>query len=208
MFPEVMAVSLTRYQHCSQADGAVSPTNSAPDFTDAEFQNDDALGALGYTLIGTVSTPMVSGGQVGVSIAGEIGTYRYISFDMAPPVWGVGPRPTFFGEIDILGAPPAAPFRLTLTPAAEPGSGYVLEWESLAGELYSLRASTDLGEPFLAWELVEGDIEATPPVNTYPIDPAGPRRFYAVEQSDAPPPPLLISADVEGDDGGFTVLTP
>ena len=54
--------------------GALSPSNAASDFGDAGFQDSTALGTLGYTLIATVSTPILSGGQVGVSIDGDIGT--------------------------------------------------------------------------------------------------------------------------------------
>jgi hypothetical protein len=51
---------------------------------------------LGYTRIATVATALISGGQYGVSINGTIGSHRYLLFDMAPPVWGAGPRPTFY----------------------------------------------------------------------------------------------------------------
>ena len=102
---------------------------------------------------------------------------------------------------------PEETFALTITPAEAPGTGYDLEWESQSGKLYNLYTSTDLAGPINTWTLLEDDIEATPPANVKNVPEDGPRRFYAVEEFDAPPPPPLFSADFEDDDGGFTVVT-
>lgn len=184
--------------------GATSPANNAPDFTAAAFQDDEALTGIGYTLIAEVNNQALGqNGQYGASIAGTIGDYRYLLFDMAPPVWGVGPRPTFYGEIDVIGGPPPVPepFRLTITPVA---AGYDLAWDSKFGKRYNLRTSTDLASPISDWELAGETILPTPPTNVLHVDPAGARRFYAVEAVPAPP---LLAADFENGDGGFSVTT-
>jgi hypothetical protein len=103
-------------------------------------------------------------------------------------------------------AEPPQTFLLTITPATAPAAGFVLKWESQAGKLYNLRTSTDLAGPLSGWELVKGDIAATPPANLENIDPTDPRRFYAVEQFDVPPPPPLFSEDFEAGNGGFTLV--
>ena len=107
-------------------------------------------------------------------------------------------------------APPPAPessFQVVITPAVAPATGFDLEWESQSGKRYNLYTSTDLAGPINTWTLLEGDIEATPPANVKNVPEDGPRRFYAVEEFDAPPPPPLFSSDFEEDDGGFTVST-
>jgi hypothetical protein len=85
--------------------------------------------------------------------------------------------------------PEPASFALAITPAIAPATGFDLAWQSQAGKLYNLRTSTDLANPIAGWDLVAGDIVATPPTNVANVDPADPRRFYAVEKFDAPPPP-------------------
>ena len=100
---------------------------------------------------------------------------------------------------------PVDTFALTITPATAPDTGYDLEWESETGKLYNLLTSTDLGSPVPLWDMVAGDIEATPPSNVFNVDPEDSRRFYAVERFDAPPPPPLLSSTFEEGDDGFTV---
>jgi len=94
--------------------------------------------------------------------------------------------------------------RLTISPATAPGTGFDLEWDSLAGKRYNLRTSTDLAGPVAEWDLLEGNIAATPPANIVNVPADDPRRFYAVEEFDAPP---LLSESFEDGDGGFTVVT-
>ena len=91
----------------------------------------------------------------------------------------------------------SATFQLTVTPATAPDTGYNLEWASQGGKLYNLRTSTDLDQPIADWELVAGDIEATPDTNLYNVQADGPRRFYAVEEFDTPPPPPLFSENFD-----------
>jgi len=84
--------------------GATAPSNNAPNFTDAAFRDDTALGVLGYTLIDSVDTRSLAGGQHGVSINGAIGNHRYLLFEIsqANTTDGTnGSRGTFFGEIDV-----------------------------------------------------------------------------------------------------------
>lgn len=184
--------------------GAKSPINNAPNFTAAAFQDNDTLSALGYTLIANVATAKTSGGQYGATVAGTIGEYRYLLFDMSPTNLTT-PRPTFFGEIDIYGTPTAAPtFPLSIMPSTPPSAGFDLQWQSRHAKAYQLRTSTDLSTPINEWELVAGNITATPPQNLYQVPYAGPRRFYAVEETVAPP---LLFANFEQNDGGFTVST-
>lgn len=97
----------------------------------------------------------------------------------------------------------SVPPRLTITPATAPATGFILEWNSQAEKLYNLRTNTDFDSPIADWDLLKGGIEATPPANVEQVDPADPRRFYAVEEFDAPPPPPIFSADFEDDGGGF-----
>lgn len=83
-------------------------------------------------------------------------------------------------------SPEPATFRLVIAPAAAPATGFDLEWNSQAGKLYNLRASTDLAGPVAGWDLLEGNITATPPANSKNVPADGPHRFYAVEEFDAP----------------------
>lgn len=103
------------------------------------------------------------------------------------------------------GVPPTPDtFTLTISPATAPDTGYDLEWDSQAGKVYNLRTSTDLAGGITTWDMVASDIVATPPSNTFNVDPADPKRFYAVEELDAPP---FFTADFETDGAGFTVET-
>lgn len=77
---------------------------TGPNFTAASFQNDAAQALLGYTSIASVNSGG-GGAPRGVSISDIDATYRYIMFDIDTANGlgtGVG---TFFGEIDIYGAP-------------------------------------------------------------------------------------------------------
>ncbi len=99
---------------------------------------------------------------------------------------------------------PQPGFPLTITAATAPASGFILEWESQEGKLYNIRTSTALAGEIGTWELVEGDIAGTAPMNQFNVTPVDSRRFYAVEEFNPPP---LLSADFEGNDGNFTVTT-
>ena len=81
---------------------ALAPSNNAPDFTAAAFQDDTALAQLGYTAIASVDTGSHSGGQAGASIDGNIGLSLYILFDIQPHYLSGVQRSTFHGEIDIV----------------------------------------------------------------------------------------------------------
>jgi hypothetical protein len=198
--------------------GAVSPSNSAPDFTAAAFQDDTALAGIGYTLIGTVDTGAYGqGGQVGVSFAGEVGSFRYVLFDLVPPPGGGGFRATFFGEIDIVAPVITPPFMLTITPNASTPGNYDFEWESEDGRFYDLVSNTDLLTPPVDWQVYDPDgpkgpyqdIPSAGSTTGEPDVPGGDdtRRFFAVIEKD---PPLLNASfeDPAMADGQFTSVAP
>jgi len=87
------------------------------------------------------------------------------------------------------------------------GTGMLtIEWESLLGNLYSLRSETDPsnGEP-TAWPIFGGhaDLEATPPTNTLTIPlPADLERFFVIEGFPAPPE-SVFSDGFEGGQGAW-----
>ncbi|MEE2886565.1 MAG: hypothetical protein VX951_03950 [Planctomycetota bacterium] len=81
---------------------ALAPSNNAPDFTAAAFQDDAALAKLGYTAVASVDTGSHSGGQAGASIDGKIGLSVYVLFDIQPHYLSGVQRSTFHGEIDIV----------------------------------------------------------------------------------------------------------
>ena len=83
--------------------------------------------------------------------------------------------------------PVFAPPLLTITPATPPATGFVLQWDSMAGKLYNVRTRASLDIAIPGWDLLSGNIVATPPSNILPVPADGPRRFYAVEEFDAPP---------------------
>lgn len=99
------------------------------------------------------------------------------------------------------------PFRLEIRPAESSSTGFELEWESKAEKLYNLVTSFDLAVPRGEWELLASDIPATPPTNLFNVDSADSRRFYIVQEFDAPPPLPIFGSDFEEDNGGFTVIT-
>ena len=88
-------------------------------------------------------------------------------------------------DITITGIPapaPAAPFAATITPAVDPATGYDIQWPSQTGATYTLFTNTDLDTPIDSWTLVEADLAASPPQNTYNVAADGVRRFYAVKE--------------------------
>ncbi|MDG2401441.1 MAG: hypothetical protein P8M04_12805 [Akkermansiaceae bacterium] len=127
--------------------GAINPNNNAPDFDAAGFQESADLAALGYTLIASVDSMSLggAGGQVGVSITGDVGTYRYLLFDIAPPTWQVGTRATFFGEIDVVPAGPVSvPFKITEFHYNSELETVTLTWDSIPKTSYAVKYSTNM----------------------------------------------------------------
>ncbi len=109
--------------------------------------------------------------------ANSVSTTDYIQFDNI--TLHIAGEPAGDGE-----------FALTITPAEAPATGFNLEWASQPGKLYNLRTSTDLVGPIAGWTLVAGgeNIAATPPSNTFNVEADVDRRFFAVEEFDAPTP--------------------
>jgi hypothetical protein len=86
-------------------------------------------------------------------------------------------------------------------------------WKTRSGKLYDLLSSTALDTPPSVWPVyddgvtVTTDLAADPSgANTLVVaKPADAKRFFAVAEKDAPPPPPLLDADFEANDGGFTI---
>lgn len=76
--------------------------------------------------------------------------------------------------------------RLTIARAEEPATGFQLEWGSQFGKTYNLRTSPNLTGAISTWDLVQGEIVATSPTNSFNVEFEGSKRFYAVEEIDAP----------------------
>jgi hypothetical protein len=94
---------------------------------------------------------------------------------------------TFFDDITVTGVPATvAPFVATIAPAAEPNTGYDLQWTSQTGKTYSVLGSTDLATPVDSWTVVQAGIAPTPPQNSYHVPADGPRRFYVIRETAAP----------------------
>ncbi|MCU0779538.1 MAG: sialate O-acetylesterase [Akkermansiaceae bacterium] len=95
-----------------------------------------------------------------------------------------------------LATPAAPPFNLVITPNAAPGL-YDFQWNSQAGKVYDLLTSTDLATPTAEWpiyndgETLHKAIPSAGETTTLTAVPcADPRRFFAVREYDAPPPPI------------------
>jgi hypothetical protein len=111
----------------------------------------------------------------------------------------------------------ASDFRVIVTPAAGTPGHYDFEWNSQPGKVYDLVSSTDLATAPASWEVYDpdgpggndpyGDIPSAGDTTTLTAVPsADPRRFFAMRERDAPPPPPVFSADFETDGGGFTLV--
>lgn len=76
------------------------------------------------------------------------------------------------------------PVQLAVTSS---GSNLNFSWPSRAGKTYNLRTSTDLATAPASWELVPGDIAATPALNVLSFPrPADTKRFYVIQEWLAP----------------------
>ena len=105
----------------------------------------------------------------------------------------------------------AGQFKLTIS---QNGADFDFEWESQPGKLYDLLTSTDLATPIADWPVYEAgetlyegipsDGETTKLTAVPSVDP---HRFFAMREYDAPPPPPLLFANFEENDGGFTSST-
>jgi len=130
---------------------------------------------------------------------GDAGNYMVIeglSGDFRAEFWGAPDNQIGISGFQIRSAE-APPFGLTIQKATAPATGFDLEWESQEGKLYNLLTRADLSAPIPTWEILQGDIEATPPANLFNVQADGPVRFYAVEEFDAPPPPPLLEENFE-----------
>ncbi len=105
-------------------------------------------------------------------------------------------------------------FSLTITKNPDTPGTFDFEWASQPGKLYDLLTSTDLADPISEWpiyddgETVYGAIPTAGETTTLTAVPSSdPRRFFALREYDAPPPPPLLNVDFEDDNGGFTTST-
>ena len=67
----------------------------------------------------------------------------------------------------------AEEFRVFITPAVPPATGFDLQWPSTPGKTYNVRTSTDLTGAVSTWDLVQAGITATPPMNRLNVDLGG-----------------------------------
>lgn len=81
---------------------------------------------------------------------------------------------------------PSAPFVLSITVAAEPGTGFDLEWPSKDGKLYRIRSSATMDTAPLTWDIVSEDIASTGEKTTLNVTPGEAKLFYVVEEYNAP----------------------
>ena len=192
-------------------DGTV-PANR-PAWTENGDNMDDVAAAVAWSLTGTNGAGTADGGLYlkdttdsgGIRQGRNQDDHHWINANITGANWIANTAFSVYGmseELTVSG--PDISFLLTITPNAETPGSYDLEWDSQAGKLYNLRTSTDLIGAISTWTLVEGDIEATPPTNLLTVDPTDDKRFYSVEEYDAPP---VFATDFETDNGDFTVST-
>ncbi len=95
-------------------------------------------------------------------------------------------------------ASPAASFKLTITRATPPATGYDFKWDCRPGKVYDLVTSTDLATPISGWPVYDPaggggndpyrNISAAGSTITLTgVPSSGPKRFFAVVEKDAPP---------------------
>jgi len=85
------------------------------------------------------------------------------------------------GSVPPFNIAPPVEGRLELSISPADGGGFDLAWASTAGTFYNLRSSADLTGDVATWNLVQGDIEATPDTNEANIMPTEGKLFYAIE---------------------------
>lgn len=93
------------------------------------------------------------------------------------------------GSSGIFVATIAALFKITITPAIAPATGFDFTWYSHPGKVYDLVTSTDLVTPVSKWPVhaAYSDIPATGTTTTLTAVPVDePQRFFAVIEKDAP----------------------
>jgi hypothetical protein len=121
---------------------------------------------------------------------------RALTADEVAAIWNGGAGASIASLIGL----GTAPFKLSITAN---GSDLDFEWESQAGMLYNLKSTGDLAADFATWDLVEGDLPATPPSNMMSITrPGDVTRFYRVEEFPAPPM-TIFSENFDGADPGW-----
>jgi hypothetical protein len=107
-------------------------------------------------------------------------------------------RLTFDGmSVTSLGPAPMDGFQLAITPTTPPATGYDFTWPSQEGKFYDLLTSTDLATPLIEWPIYNHGVtvyQAIPgtgeTVTLTDVPSPDPRRFFAVREYVAPPPPV------------------
>jgi hypothetical protein len=123
----------------------------------------------------------------------ETGTFQLINTDGLPQ--------SAINGFKLAHLASAEPFNLLVT---QNGSDLEFAWESETGMLYNLLSSADLAADLATWDLVAGDLPATPPSNMMSITrPGDLTRFYRVEEFPAPPV-TIFSGNFDGADPGWT----
>jgi alpha-galactosidase len=122
-------------------------------------------------------------------------------------------RLTFDGmSVTYIGPAPVEKFQLTITPTAPPSTGYDFSWPSQDGMAYDLLTSTDLATPIAEWPIYDDGVtrhEAIPSAGETTTLTGVPspdsRRFFAVREYDAPPPP--VESELSSVWGGGSTVT-
>ena len=128
--------------------GATSPTDLDPSVADG------SPASLGYTLIANVtSSPSGTGNAQGISIsdtvADNIGSYRYLLFDIFPSTTGDAATNTFFGEFDVI-TKSDVPIPLTITGISRDSLGAItIDFTGAPNTVYKVTKSPDLVAPFV-----------------------------------------------------------
>jgi hypothetical protein len=110
-----------------------------------------------------------------------------------------------------VGFPQEQPFQVTITKNSVTPGTFDFSWASQPGKIYDLLTSTDLATPTAEWPVYNDGVTVYQAIPTAgetttltAVPSAGSRRFFAVREYDAPPPPPLLSVDFEEDNGGFS----
>ncbi|GAA5481174.1 basic secretory protein-like protein [Haloferula sargassicola] len=146
---------------------------------------------FGWTLLATVDTRSASqgkGGRVGVEIGGErsrgVGRFRYLLFDIAPPVKAGATSNTFFSEIDVVAAGAKETLRL------HSNKKVVREYETKDGK-YQFVVDASQAPDMVPWvekELIPMCEEWYPKLNAMLPSKGyeGPEKFSLTFKSDMP----------------------